>query len=238
MSYDVRPGADGAWEVVENRPVVLATCADEAVARRIRALMHLERDLEDAAVYGEGPALEVFERIEAAIEVETPLLDDEDGQALAVDMVSVPILTEDELLAKLREGELAGLAPAAEAAEPAPSPQPDADRLGAAFDRLERGEKMTAVALDLGIPFTTLRGRWASRASQSRRHAAPASAPAASQAQVPAPGGGTVVVALPASIAGLVAQSLDGEPQDQCSSCGSPFVVTVAHPDLCRRCRP
>ncbi len=89
----------------------------------------------------------------------------------------------------------------------------------AGVDRVLAGEANAAVAAALGLNARSLNIHVV-----NRRKAAKVAA--------------TDLVALTPAAAPIPTLSAEGEPQAECRSCGKPMVVTVEHPDLCRRCRP
>lgn len=102
-----------------------------------------------------------------------------------------------------------------------------ADCLAAAFARLENGEKLKAVAQDLGIPWTSLRGSWSQHA---RRNGKKATAPqqATSVALVVRDKPHPLDV-----VKGAIAAVNDME---DCRNCGRSFTPSEQSIELCARC--
>jgi|GEM_PF-2436557 len=97
------------------------------------------------------------------------------------------------------------------------------DRLAAAFSRLENGEKLKAVAEDLGIPWTSLRGSWSQHA---RRIGKKASTPSQALVVCDKPHPLDVVKSAIAAVNDM----------EDCRNCGRSFTPSEQSIELCARC--
>ena len=131
MPYDVRQSPTGAWELVEMRPVAVATFGEEDLARRTARLLSLA----DAAGASGGSAWEgdtfVAQRSAEALPTGVRIVAVRPGAPPEPGVATIPVLTHEEALAKLRGREPGGyqageVALEAEAGDAPPSPQPPA----------------------------------------------------------------------------------------------------------------
>lgn len=141
MDYSLRARPDGQTEIIELRPTVVATFADEATAKRVLVFLQTEKGWRPSAPIADpdpttapAPAADPH-----------PYEEYRDGPEAAPDP------TPETLPAVV--------APAAAAVADAGS-DPTEEDWQRAFDLLASGETLSEVARSMNVPWTQLRGKW------------------------------------------------------------------------------
>lgn len=156
MTIMMRDCADGQVEVVILRPEVIGVLSDRAMASRFVAFLQSE----DPELVTEEPA-----------GFATAAADVADAERLDLEEVAPPVAAP---IAPRRIATLPAVVserPTAPVFVAAPKTLTEAE-IDAAFERIHRGEKLTAVAASVGITMGRLRGMWASHLKQLQRHMA------------------------------------------------------------------
>jgi hypothetical protein len=181
MEFRLNETAPDKFEIVRFVPDLIGTFADRATAQKV--LGFLEADAANAAQAAERKA------------------------ARDAGLVSPPPIVSPETIAQ-----------AAEAIQPQTPAKSDVAHfswsdgdLAEAYDRLAKGEKITAVADSFGKSWTVLRGKWAAHKKKLDAAKSPLE-----------------------KLTGAVSELQDQTP---CSLCGQHFTPTVASMDHCARCR-
>ncbi|TCM84806.1 hypothetical protein [Rhodovulum steppense] len=139
MTYSLRTRPDGQTEIVELRPAVVATFADEDIAQRVLSF----------------------------------LLDEAGGRAAAADPAPAPEPAEAPA-DPAHETLPAVVAPLADLAPADAADEPTDEDFQRAFLRIQQGEKLSDVALSMGVAMQVLRGKWAQECRMVQRRAAEA----------------------------------------------------------------
>lgn len=146
FSLEHRP--DGSTVILLSRPVVIGTFPDADMARRVLNLLLLDEAAPGLAAAMETP-VPVAVPPPPAAPVPQPV-------APARPVANLPAVVSPRPTAPARLASALALL--------------TEDQKSAAFRRIADGEKLAAVAADIGVPMNQLRGSWAAHKSQMQRH--------------------------------------------------------------------
>ena len=172
MTFVLRDRPDGQVEIIVERPVLVGIFPERETAEKVRAFLQAEDD--DPP---EEPPLFSTSAITVVGEAETDekdLVETLAGANLDENVVSVPVTPRKPRKAKA----VANLPAVVEQPQSAalivhtPPETLTEAQLAAAFRRIEEGERLSVVSLDLGIAWPRLRGLWAQHCRSLQKHMA------------------------------------------------------------------
>lgn len=143
MGYYMRDRPDGQVEIVLSNPILIGTFPDRAIARRVCELLQT-----DAIDWPEETRSS--SATPAAADISPEVSADHVAPRINITVTDAADPVAQRMPAMVAAAVDAGVA----------QTQPDWEAM---FARLEAGEPLTAVAVEYGVPMTSLRARWVAR---------------------------------------------------------------------------
>lgn len=161
MTYMLRDRPDGQVEIIIHRPMLVGVFPERDMAERVRAFLQSgDQDLpEDQARGFERAESDAAEAAAEDLDAVADIVDKVDGMPrTSARSVRLPAVVKEK--------------PQPPARLPVVTHNLTEDQINTAFSRIHSGEKIAAVAMELGLTMFQLRGMWANQKQKLQKHMA------------------------------------------------------------------